>query len=126
MEEDTELRLIERRKMEAMKRRLKTTTAPPKAEKSDRELFESMLFDRGSEVLDAAYSFYPAQTERLVKELAGMVRDGRLKEKVSGGELYSIFRQVGLRFRLKTSIRVQDRGKLVELSEKLALGRDGD
>ncbi len=112
--------------MEAMKRRLKTTTAPPKAEKSDRELFESMLFDRGSEVLDAAYSFYPAQTERLVKELAGMVRDGRLKEKVSGGELYSIFRQVGLRFRLKTSIRVQDRGKLVELSEKLALGRDGD
>jgi len=126
LEEDTELRLIERRKMEAMKRRLKTTTAPPKAEKSDRELFESMLFDRGSEVLDAAYSFYPAQTERLVKELAGMVRDGRLKEKVSGGELYSIFRQVGLRFRLKTPIRVQDRGKLVELSEKLALGRDGD
>ncbi len=31
----------------------------------------------------------------------------------------SIFRQLGLRFRLKTSIRVMDQGKLVDLGEKL-------
>ncbi len=126
MEDDTELKLIEHRKMEAMRRRLKTAAASPKAMKTDREALESMLYDRGGEVLDAAYSFYPVQTERLVKELAGMVRDGRLQERVSGGELYSIFRQVGLRFRLKTSIKVQDRGKLVDLSEKLAIRKETD
>lgn len=124
MEEDAELRLLERRKLEAMRKRLKTTPAPAKAEKSDRQVVEEMLYDRGDEVLDAAYSFYPVQTERLAKELAGMVREGKLKDRVSGGELYSIFRQLGLRFRLKTSIRVQDRGKLVDLSEKLSRKED--
>ena len=124
MEEDAEIRLIERRKLDAMRRRLKTApqpqAKPEKPEKSDREVVKGFLYDRGDEVLDAAYSFYPKQTEALVKEIAGMIRDGRLAERVSGGELYSIFRELGLRFRLKTSIRVQDRGKLVELSEKLS------
>lgn len=124
MEEDPELRLIEKRKLEAMKRRMKTVSPPPKAEKSDRDVVEGMLYDRGSEVLDAAYSYYPRETEQLVKELAGMVKDGRFAEKVSGGELYSIMRQLGLRFNLKTTIRVQDRGKLVDLSEKLKTRKD--
>ncbi len=119
MEEDTDLKLLEQRKLEAMRRRLKAAVPPAKQEKTDRQVVEGMLYDRGDEVLDAAYSFYPNETERLVKEIAAMIRDGRLKEKVSGGELFSIFRQLGLRFRLNTSIRVMDQGKLVDLSEKL-------
>ncbi len=118
MEEDADLKLLEQRKLEAMKRRLKAA-APPSKPKTDREVVEAMLYDRGDEVLDAAYSFYPGETERLVKELAEMIRAGRLTEKVAGGELLSIFRQLGLRFRLSTSIKVMDRGKLVDLSEKL-------
>ena len=124
MEEDAELKLIERRKMDALRRKIKTSSEPPKKEQTDVEVVRSMLFDRGDEVLDAALSIYPEQAGRLVKELAGMVRDGRVKDKISGGELLSIFRQLGLRFRLKTSIRVQDRGKLVDLSEKLSTRRD--
>ena len=120
MEDDAEIRLLEQRKLEALRRRLKATAAPTKKDKTDRELVEEMLYDRGDEVLEAAYGFYPRQTEAMVKELAGMIREGRLAERVSGGELYSIFRQLGLRFRLKTSIKVQDRGKLVDLSEKLS------
>lgn len=120
MEDDAEIRLLERRKLEVLRRRLKATAAPAKKDKTDRELVEEMLYDRGEEVLEAAYGFYPRQTETMVKELASMIRGGRLAARVSGGELYSIFRQLGLRFRLKTSIRVQDRGKLVDLSEKLS------
>jgi DNA-binding TFAR19-related protein (PDSD5 family) len=120
LEDDAEIRLLEQRKLEALRRRLKATAAPAKKDKTDKELVEEMLYDRGDEVLEAAYGFYPRQTDALVKELAGMIRDGRLAERVSGGELYSIFRQLGLRFRLKTSIKVQDRGKLVDLSEKLS------
>ena len=119
MEEDADLKLLERRKLEAMRRRLKAAAPAPKEEMTDRQVVESMLYDRGDEVLEAAYSFYPKETERLVRELAGMIRDGRLAEKVGGGELYSIFRELGLRFRLNTSIRVMDQGKLVDLSEKL-------
>lgn len=119
MEEDTDLKLLEQRKMEELRRRLKASAQATKAEKTDREVVEGMLYDRGDEVLEAAFSFYPKETERLVKELAGMIRDGRVTEKVAGGELLSIFRQLGLRFSLKTSIRVMDQGKLVDLSEKL-------
>jgi len=119
MEEDTDLKLLEQRKLEEMRRRLKAAAPAPRQERTDRQVVEGMLYDRGDEVLEAAYSFYPKETERLVKEIAAMVKDGRLTEKVAGGELLSIFRQLGLRFRLKTSIRVMDQGKLVDLSERL-------
>jgi DNA-binding TFAR19-related protein (PDSD5 family) len=125
MEEDADLKLLEHRKLEAMRRRLKAAAPASRAEQTDRQVVEGMLYDRGDEVLEAAYSFYPKETERLVKELAGMVRAGRLTEKVAGGELYSIFRQLGLRFRLNTSIKVMDGGKLVDLSEKLGRKEEG-
>ncbi len=124
MDEDADLKLIEQRKLEQMKRRLRAATPPPKAEKTDRDVVEGMLYDRGDEVLEAAFSYFPSETGRLVKELAKMVKDGRFSKKVSGGELYSILRQLGLRFNLKTSIKVQDRGKLVDLSEKLKTRSD--
>ncbi len=118
MEEDADLKLLEQRRLEALRRRLKASASSDQ-KKTDRQVVEDMLYDRGDEVLDAAYSFYPKETERLVKEIAAMIRGGRLVEKVPGGELLSIFRQLGLRFRLKTSIKVMDQGKLVDLSEKL-------
>lgn len=123
MEEDPELKILERKKLEALRRKM--TVAAPQKEKSDREVVEGMLYDRGEEVLEAAYSFYPAETERIVRELSGMVRDGRLTGPIAGGELLAVFRQIGLRFRLKTSIKVQDRGKLVDLSEKLGRREEG-
>ncbi len=119
MEEDADLKLLEQRRLEALRRRIKAAAPVQKTEKTDRQVVEGMLYDRGDEVLDAAYSFYPKETEQIVKELAVMIRGGRLAERVAGGELLSLFRQLGLRFRLKTSIKVMDQGKLVDLSEKL-------
>ena len=119
MEEDADLKLLEQRKLEAIRRRLKVTTPVPRQDRTDRQVVEGVLYDRGDEVLEAAYSFFPEETGRLVKELASMIREGKLTEKIAGGELLSIFRQLGLRFRLNTSIRVMDQGKLVDLSEKL-------
>ena len=124
MEDDAEIKLIERRKLEEMRRRMKMAAPPPKVEKTDRQVVEGMLYDRGGKVLEAAYSYYPKETESLVKELAAMVRSGKFTGKVSGGEFYSILRQVGLRFNLKTSIKVEDKGRLVDLSEKLKSRKD--
>ncbi|MBI3841079.1 MAG: hypothetical protein HY297_03875 [Thaumarchaeota archaeon] len=105
MEDDAELELIEKRKLMAMRRRLESRAPPAKEEKGDRQVLEEVLYDRGGEVLEAAYSFYPRETERMVRELAGLVRSGRLTEKVSGGELYSIFRQLGLRWAAGERVR---------------------
>ena len=125
MEDDADLKLLEQRKLEAKRRRIRAAAPQPKVEKTDRQVVEDMLYDRGDEVLAEAYSYFPRETERLVRELAGLIRDGRLTEKVAGGELYSIFRQLGLRFKLNTSIRVMDQGKLVDLSEKLTRMEEG-
>ena len=127
LEEDNELRLIERRKLAEMRRRITATPTQkaPGEEKTARQLVEEKLYDRGAEVLEAAYAYFPEQTPRIVEELAAMVREGRLAGKISGGELYSVFRQIGLRFNLKTSIKVQDRGRLVDLSEKLMRKEEG-
>jgi hypothetical protein len=43
---------------------------------------------------------------------------GRLKE-VTGEQLYSFLRNVGLRVRLKTKIRFAEHGKLKSLTEKM-------
>jgi len=127
LEEDDELKLIEKRKLAEMKKRITAAPVPaaPKAEKTPRQVVEEKLYDRGNEVLDAAYSFFPEQTTKIVEELAGMIKNGKLADKISGGELYAVFREVGLRFNLKTSIRVQDRGRLVDLSEKLMRKEEG-
>ncbi len=120
MEEDAELKLITHRKLAEMRKRAQG--APPqKAGKTDREVVSEMLIDRGDEVLEAAYSYYPNETAQVVKELSRIIRDGRFTERISGGELYSLFRNLGLRFKLHTSIKVEEKGRLVDISEKLRL-----
>ena len=120
MEEDADLKLLERRKLEAMRRRLKAA-APSKAEKTDREVVEGILYDRGDEVLETAYQSYPKQTQVIVDQLARLLIQNGMREKISGGELYSLFRSLGLRFSLRTTIKVQDKGKLVDLKDKLKM-----
>lgn len=120
MEDDLELKLITARKLAEMKKRIDKVAADsvPKA-KSNREVVLGRLVDRGDEVLETAYQYYPKETEAIVGQLAKLIRDGRLENKISGGELYSVLRQVGLRFRLNTTIKVQERGRLVDLADKL-------
>jgi DNA-binding TFAR19-related protein (PDSD5 family) len=127
MEEDVELRLITQRKLAQMKRMAATTGAKAqKAEKTDRQVVTEMLVDRGDEVLEAAYSYYPNQTDNIVRELSRLIREGKFNERISGGELYSLFRNLGLRFKLNTSMKVEEKGRLIDISEKFRLKREGE
>jgi hypothetical protein len=129
LEEDSELSRINARKLAELKRRIEIATAPkpvkPK-EKSSREVVMAKLYDRGDEVLDTAYSYFPKETPIVVDHLANYLRHNPQTEKISGGELLSIFRTIGLRFSLKTSIKVQERGKFVDLAEKFKIKREGE
>ena len=127
MEDDRELNLINARKMAELKRRMEQAAAakaPKPPEKTNREVLAEKLFDRGGEVLDAAYSNYPSQTPLVVDQLARYIKKNPGMEKISGGELLEVFRSLGLRFSLKTSIKVQERGKFVDLAEKFKLKQD--
>ena len=129
MDEDAELRLINARKMADLKRRIEVAQAPKpeKApEKSSREIVMSKLYDRGDEVLNAAYSQYPKETETIVDHLAKYLKRTPGTEGISGGELKEVFRMLGVRVSLNTSIKVQEKGKFVDLVDKFRLKKEGD
>ncbi len=123
MSEDRDIEIIKARKLKEMKEKAaaaeRAKSAPEKKERTPKETVMWFLYDRGDEVLNAAYAQYPAQTEAIVVKIAELIRSGELKESISGGELLSLFRSVGLRVRIDTSIRIQQDGKLVSFSEKL-------
>jgi DNA-binding TFAR19-related protein (PDSD5 family) len=128
LDEDAELNMINARKLAELKKRasmasaaLSASQAPAKPVKSDRDVLLEVLYDRGDEVLETAYQAYPRQTEIVVAQLARLLKQNGMREKISGGELYQLFRNLGLRFSLKTTIKVQDKGKFVDLKDKLKM-----
>jgi DNA-binding TFAR19-related protein (PDSD5 family) len=88
----------------------------PKA--SSREIVRKVLAGRGMEVLETARRYYPSQVSRVEETLAGMIESGRLKGPISGEELYSFLRRIGLVFSMDVKIRVKERGELKTLEQK--------
>jgi DNA-binding TFAR19-related protein (PDSD5 family) len=129
LDEDLELKMINARKLAELKRRAELASAISSAatlsaarpEKSGKEIVLGVLYDRGDEVLQRAYETYPRQTEVIVEQLARLLKQTPRRERISGGELYALFRNLGLRFSLKTTIKVQDKGKFVDLKDKLKM-----
>jgi DNA-binding TFAR19-related protein (PDSD5 family) len=130
LDEDLELKMINARKLAELKKRaerasaassLAATAGPPKPEKSSRDIVLEALYDRGDEVLQTAYQAYPRQTQVIVEQLARLMKQAGARERISGGELYALFRNLGLRFSLKTTIKIQDKGRFVDLKDKLKM-----
>lgn len=124
--DDRDIEIIKARKMKemrekaaAMEKAKSALQAGPAKKKTPKEIVLSYLYDRGDEVLNAAYAQYPVQTEAIVRKMAELIAAGEIQSRVSGGELLSLFRSVGLRVRIDTSIKVEQDGKLVPFSEKL-------
>lgn len=82
------------------------------------------MYDRGEEVLDLAYAQYPAQTEAIISRIAELILAGEITSRISGGELLALCRSVGLNVRVNTTIKVEDKGKLISFSDKLKQQND--
>lgn len=127
--EDPEIGIINARKLRELREKAaaierakakKEQSLPLQSKpKSSREVLSSYLYDRADEVLDLAYSQYPVQTEAIVTRIARLILSGELTSKISGGELLMLFRSLGLKIRVNTTIKVEDNGKFVSFSEKL-------
>jgi DNA-binding TFAR19-related protein (PDSD5 family) len=107
---------LERAKAKQQQQQSSSSTSRPK---SSREILTPYLYDRADEVLDIAYGQYPVQTEAIVTRIARLILDGEITNKISGGELLMLFRSVGLKIRVNTTIKVEDNGKFVSFSDKL-------
>jgi hypothetical protein len=138
---DPDLELINARKMKALKEQFaskekekkimeqneliqkKSTTVEGGV--SERDFLISYLYDRGNEVLDIAEQQFPFQTKIIIKRLNELIRYGEIT-KISGGDLLSVFRSLGLNIRINTNISISDHGKTISFSEKLKQSRDFD
>lgn len=120
---DTELELLRRRKLAEMQKRVfaqKTKGEAGKGEAVDaKKVLDQIFTGRAWEVFKAAREQYPQVTERIEEALVRLVLEGKMREKISGEELLAFFRQLGLRVRLETHIRVMEHGKLKTLEEKM-------
>jgi DNA-binding TFAR19-related protein (PDSD5 family) len=86
------------------------------------EAVQKILTGRGVEVLETARRYYPKEVGTIEENLARLIESGRLKGPVSGEELYSFLRRVGLSFSMDTKIRVKEHGELKTLEEKFREG----
>lgn len=91
---------------------------PPKPVESPKEVVRRILADRGLEVLETARRYYPAEIDRLEAGIANAVSQGRLKGPISGEELYSFLRRLGLVFSMDVKIRIKEHGQLKSIEEK--------
>jgi DNA-binding TFAR19-related protein (PDSD5 family) len=128
-EEDPELAIIRARKIKQLKEKaaliekIKESKSDVK-KVDDKELLLKYLYDRGDEVLELAESQYPIQAKLVVNRIVELIKSGDIDSLISGGELLAIFRSVGLRIRVDTSIRIQEHGKFISMGDKLKEGID--
>lgn len=126
--DDPDIEIIKARKLKELREKAaafeKAKSSSPLKKRSAREVVSDYLYDRGDEVLSLAYAQYPVQTEAIVRRLAELMVSGEIRSRISGGELLALFRSVGLNVRVKTTIKVEDNGKLISFSDKLKQQND--
>ncbi|MGI0083368.1 MAG: DNA-binding protein [Nitrosopumilaceae archaeon] len=91
---------------------------------SPREILIKQLGYRGLEVLQNAESQFPEETKLVVAKLAELIQSGEVTETIDGGKLLALFRSVGIRVRVNTTINIEQDGKLVSWSDKLKESRE--
>lgn len=126
--DDPDIAIIKARKMKELWKQaaaLEKSKAAQKEQeqkariKTDREILSDLLYDRGEEVLKLAEIQFPSQTRMIIKRIADLTKSGEIQQRISGGELLMLFRSIGINVRVNTTIKIEDHGKLVSVSEKL-------
>src|SRR2546426_12776976 len=90
-------RALELRKKMLLSQEKPTPVAAETPKLSSREVVRKILAGGGVEGLGAARRYYPKEVGGIEENLARLIDSGRLKGTVSGGELYSFLRSVGVR-----------------------------
>jgi len=123
MTEDPELQRIMREKFQRYAERTRKEergTAKPTPKEDINKAVYSILYNRASEVMEAAELQYPEQTEAVKLGLYKMMKSGRLAERIDGGTLLTLFRALGLPVHIDTSVTFVEHGKAKSLADKLS------
>ena len=132
MGEDPDIEILKAKKMkEIMQRMMKQKKESiekeiKKREPSEREILLSHLYDRGDEVLNLAESQFPSETRAIINRIVELINSGEINRKISGGELLSLFRTIGMNIKINTTIKIEEHGKYMSFAEKLKQNKEID
>jgi DNA-binding TFAR19-related protein (PDSD5 family) len=132
MEEDPDIEILKAKKMqEIMQRMMKQKKDNigkdiKKREPSEREILLSYLYDRGDEVLNLAESQFPSETRAITGRIVELINSGEINRKISGGDLLSLFRTIGINVKINTTIKIEEHGKYMSFAEKLKQNKEID
>lgn len=123
-EEDKELELLKAKRLREMQKNLsqRQSSEEPKeipVTTSPREMVVKQLGYRGLEVLENAEAQFPEEARLVTAKLAELIQAGEITEIIDGGKLLTLFRSLGIRVRVQTTINVEQDGKLVSWSDKI-------
>ena len=127
-EEDKELEILKAKRLREMQKNineqqkhedLKAQKLSSPDVRSPREILMKQLGYRGLEVLQNAETQFSNETQLVVIKLAELIQSGEVTETIDGGKLLTLFRSLGIRVRVETTIHVEEDGKLVSWSDKL-------
>jgi DNA-binding TFAR19-related protein (PDSD5 family) len=133
MNEDPDIAILKAKKMkEIMERMVKQQKEKTLKEMKiknislEKEAILSYLYDRGDEVLALAKLQFPDQTKIIISRILELIKEGEITKKISGGELLSLFRSLGLNIKVQTTIKIEDHGKYVSFADKLKQDKEND
>jgi DNA-binding TFAR19-related protein (PDSD5 family) len=115
---DLELERLRKRKLAKLSKRFLKNKEGKKEENNKQNILHRVFVGRAWEVFNATRAQYPQVAEKLRKVLVQLASSGKIT-RVTGEELYFLLRRMGLRVRLKTTIRINEHGKLKSIEEKL-------
>jgi len=125
---DSELEALRQKKLLEMRRQFERKAEKAKMETQKTEKVQAVdpkkvlnrfFIDRAWEVLSAAKDQYPQDASQIENMLVKLITEGKIRGKITGEELYGLFRRLGLRVRLQTRIHVVEHGKVKSLEEKI-------
>ncbi len=128
MSEDNELSQLKRKRMleirkhylEKQQKKADIGASKKTQEKMDPErVLRDLFIDRAWEVWEAAKKQYPQVSEQISKAIVAAKQSGRLKDKITGEQLFWLFKRIGLRVRLQTHIRIVESGEIKSIAQKL-------
>jgi DNA-binding TFAR19-related protein (PDSD5 family) len=132
MGEDPDIEILKAKKMQEIMQRIMKQKKEnikkdiKKREPSEKEILLSYLYDRGDEVLNLAESQFPSETRAIINRIIELINSGEINRKISGGELLSLFRTIGMNIKINTTIKIEEHGKYMSFAEKLKQNKEID
>ena len=133
MNEDPDIAILKAKKMKEIRERMVRQQKEKELKEMkiknislEKEAILSYLYDRGDEVLTLAELQFPDQTRIIIGRILELIKEGEITKKISGGELLSLFRSLGLNIKVKTTIKIEDHGKYVSFADKLKQDKEND